>query len=138
MPNLIVIATFSFPLEAQIARTSLESAGIKTLVADEHTINMDWLYSNAMGGVRLLVKPEDVDEARQILETDFSSGVDERFLVDENNETDVIYCRRFGSDQVYAFTEGESPAFLTFMLLGLPLVFYKHGFKCKDCGAFWY
>ncbi|MDE2422099.1 MAG: DUF2007 domain-containing protein [Gammaproteobacteria bacterium] len=138
MTNLVVIATFSFPLEAQIARTSLESAGIEVLVADEHTINMDWLYSNAMGGVRLLVESEDVDEARRVLGTDFSQDVDENFLVNEKNATDVIHCRRCGSDQVYAFTKGEPPTFLTFMLLGLPLVFYKHGQKCKDCGAFWY
>tara|TARA_R100001143_G_scaffold755_1_gene2242 strand:- start:4968 stop:5165 length:198 start_codon:yes stop_codon:yes gene_type:complete len=48
---LKTVATFSFPHEAHIARAKLESEGIPALVADEHTINMQWLYSNALGGV---------------------------------------------------------------------------------------
>lgn len=36
----VVVASFSFPHDAQIARASLESAGIPATVADEHTINM--------------------------------------------------------------------------------------------------
>lgn len=136
MSKSVVIARFSFPLDAQIARASLVSAGIPAFVADEHTINMDWFYSNAMGGVRLHVRREDLDEARRILETDFSELVDEFFTDDES--VDVVRCRRCRSDQVVAFTKGEQPAFLVFMLLGLPLLFYKEGLKCKDCGAFWY
>ena len=43
---MVTIATFSFPYEAQIARAKLDSEGIPATVADEHTINMQWLYSN--------------------------------------------------------------------------------------------
>lgn len=52
---MIVVARFSFPHEAHIAKASLDSAGIKCHIADEHTVNTQWLYSNAMGGVRLMV-----------------------------------------------------------------------------------
>ena len=48
---MITVARFSFPHEAYIAKASLEAAGIDSFIADEHTINMQWLYSNAMGGV---------------------------------------------------------------------------------------
>ncbi|MCU4386420.1 DUF2007 domain-containing protein [Acinetobacter haemolyticus] len=51
----IVVKSFSFPYEAQIAKTQLEAAGIPAQIENEHTINMNWLYSNALGGVRLLV-----------------------------------------------------------------------------------
>lgn len=137
MPKSVVIAKFSLPLEAQIARASLESAGITAFVADEHTINMDWLYSNAMGGVRLIVRREDADAARRILEADFSMGVDESFLANEKNRVDVAHCPSCGSDDVYPFTKGKRPAFLVFILLGFPLFFYQDGLKCKDCGTFW-
>ncbi len=50
----IVIKTFSFPYEAQIAKTQLEVFGIPVYIENEHTINMDWFYSNALGGVCLL------------------------------------------------------------------------------------
>lgn len=51
----IIVQSFSFPYEAQIAKTQLEAAEIPARIENEHTINMDWLYSNALGGVRLLV-----------------------------------------------------------------------------------
>lgn len=46
----IVVRTFSFPYEAQIAKTQLEAFGIPVYIENEHTINMDWFYSNALGG----------------------------------------------------------------------------------------
>ena len=79
MTKPVIAARFSFPHEAQIARASLEAAGIPAHLADEHTINMQWLYSNALGGVRLLVPPECLDEAKSILKTDHSAQVEAEF-----------------------------------------------------------
>ena len=59
MSKPVIVATYLYPHEAHIARASLESAGIPAVLADEHTINTDWLYAQALGGVKLLV-----DEAR--------------------------------------------------------------------------
>jgi hypothetical protein len=137
MSTSVVIKKFSHPFEAQVARASLESAGIQVFIADEHTINMDWLYSNAMGGVRLLVSVEDADEARRILETDFSEGVDESFLANEKTKRNVAHCPRCGSDEVYSYTKGKRSAFVLFISLGIPWFFYQEGRKCQDCGAFW-
>ena len=72
-----VVATFSMPYEAQIARASLQAAGIDALIADEHTINMDWFYSNALGGVRLLVHKSQLAEARELVAADFSAELPE-------------------------------------------------------------
>ncbi|MGJ3255801.1 MAG: DUF2007 domain-containing protein [Alcanivorax sp.] len=47
---MITVARFSMPDEAHIAKSRLESEGIPAFVADEHTVGMNWLYSNAMGG----------------------------------------------------------------------------------------
>ncbi len=43
------------------------------------TINMDWFYSNALGGVRLLVLEKDVDDAKAFLEKDFSEDLEQEF-----------------------------------------------------------
>ena len=75
----IVIKTFSFPYEAQIAKTQLEAFGIPVYIENEHTINMDWFYSNALGGVRLLVPENYVDEAKSFLEKDFSDELEQKF-----------------------------------------------------------
>ena len=128
--NLVTIASYSFPYEAQIAKANLESEGMTAFIADEHTINMDWLYSNALGGVRLQVSEEDVVRARELLEQDFSELVDKEF-----GEEKPI-CQKCGSENIEAHTKGKKPAFLIFLLLGFPLFFYSHGTICKDCGDF--
>ncbi|MFT5450914.1 MAG: hypothetical protein ACI9N9_000394 [Enterobacterales bacterium] len=79
MNSQIQIASYSFPHEANIAKASLEAAGIPASIADEYTINMDWLYSNALGGVRLFVPQEYEKEALALIEQDFSHIVDEEF-----------------------------------------------------------
>jgi hypothetical protein len=61
------IAAFSKPEEAHLARSRLEGSGIRAHVRDEHTIGLYWLYSNALGGVRLDVADEDVERAKEVL-----------------------------------------------------------------------
>lgn len=126
----IVVQSFSFPYEAQIAKTQLEAAGIPARIENEHTINMDWLYSNALGGVRLLVLESDLEEARTLLAQDFSKELQQQFGLSEN-------CPNFDSSDIQPYTEGKRPAYLVFLLLGFPLFFYKNGMKCQRCQYFW-
>ncbi|HHF0553481.1 putative signal transducing protein [Vibrio diabolicus] len=129
---MIVVARFSFPHEAHIARASLDSVEIESHIADEHTVNTQWLYSNAIGGVRLMVAESDAEDAKQILSSDFSESLENELAVDEGKDV----CPNCGSKELYTFTKGKRPAFLVFILLGFPLFFYKHGYKCKQCGEF--
>jgi hypothetical protein len=41
----------------------LESRGIAGFILDEYFVRICWQYSNAIGGVRLVVEEEDADEA---------------------------------------------------------------------------
>ncbi|MCG9750169.1 DUF2007 domain-containing protein [Vibrio brasiliensis] len=128
---MVVAERYSFPYEAQIAKASLESAGIECCIADEHTVNAQWLYSNAIGGVKLMVAEEDLDQARLILSSDFSAALE---CEEEVNTADE--CPHCGSTELIAHTQGKRPAFVVFILLGFPLFFYKHGYKCNQCGEF--
>ena len=62
-----VIASFTTVGEAEAARSALDAAGIPCRIGDENTISIDWLYSNALGGVKLLVDEEDRDDALEVL-----------------------------------------------------------------------
>src|SRR5882672_7958262 len=53
--------------EAFVAKSILDSAGIDCFLADENVVRIDWLYSNLIGGAKLMVRPEDLDEATQLL-----------------------------------------------------------------------
>ena len=130
MSKFIVVSKYLFPLDANIAKASLESEGIPAHIADEHTVNMQWLYSNAIGGVRLFVPEEFEAEAKAILDINFSEDVDLAF--NERPEQ----CSNCSSSNIVNYTKGKKTAFLLFIFLGVPLFFYKHGKKCLDCGLF--
>lgn len=126
--TLTTIASFSFPHEAHIAKASLEAEDIPVFISDEHTINMQWLFSNALGGVRVQVPSQYADRAKEILAQDFSDLLKEEIGVDETT------CPKCGSTDVEAYTIGKKPAFIVFLFFGFPLFFYKHGIKCSSCG----
>lgn len=46
----------------------LRDAGLECALADESTVQLNWIYSNAIGGIRLLVREEDSEEALRILD----------------------------------------------------------------------
>ena len=61
--KLVTIATFDQPAQARLAQNALEAAGVQTAVNDESLVAMDWLLSNAVGGVKVQVWEEDADRA---------------------------------------------------------------------------
>lgn len=55
--------------EAQLLKSVLESAAIDALIPDEHTLGIQPLYGPALGGVRILVRADDLQRARELLDT---------------------------------------------------------------------
>ncbi|OTG67679.1 DUF2007 domain-containing protein [Acinetobacter silvestris] len=127
----VVIESYSFPYEAQIAKAKLDSCDIPSYIENEHTINMNWLYSNAIGGVRLAVPESFKEEAYSLIHQDFSHEVVQHF------EIPVEHCPACGSPEIEPYTQGKRSAFLVFIFLGFPLFFYKHGLRCKKCLHFY-
>ena len=66
--DLIVVHTFSDRIEADLAASALQAAGIESMVAaDDAGGTQPGLWEGQ--GVALLVRPEDEQEARTILDT---------------------------------------------------------------------
>jgi tetratricopeptide (TPR) repeat protein len=65
--RLVTIGRFSHATEAYIPKTRLEAESVWAFVADAETVTMNWLYSNAIGGVKLQVREADVERALEIL-----------------------------------------------------------------------
>ena len=123
------IATFDFPHQAHVARASLEAAGIPAFVADEHTINMYWLYCQAMGGVRLQVPEAAMADARELLAEDFSEH-----LLEEVSE-EPFRCPHCDSTNVQWHVRGKVMAYLVFFLMHFPLWPFQRKVACQDCGT---
>lgn len=74
--NTATIARFDSMPEAHIAMGRLEVEGIDAWLADEHLVQTDWLYSIAVGGIKLQVRAEDAQRAVEILNTDYSGELE--------------------------------------------------------------
>ncbi|MGC3989622.1 MAG: DUF2007 domain-containing protein [Chthoniobacteraceae bacterium] len=121
------IATFSKPEEAHLLRIRLESVGIPAFVQDEAMVQLDWLYSNAIGGVRVQVADEEVEEAQQLLRED--RGVEE-IQCDPR-------CPKCGSTALETEAYSKRIAFLSVLLLLIPLIIPRKRIRCTACLHTW-
>jgi len=71
LPELVTLGEFPEPIEAEMAKLRLESAGIETFLSGENAA----ILSPGLGPLQLQVKPEDEADARAILEDTGAPGV---------------------------------------------------------------
>jgi hypothetical protein len=66
--RLVILKSYRDMPGALIEKGLLENAGITCFLQDDNVVRMDWLWSNAIGGVKLLVPRGQLDEAAALLE----------------------------------------------------------------------
>ena len=114
--ELITIATFSRPMEAHLTKARLETEGVECFITDEFTVAANWLFSNAIGGVKLKVKESDAQKAAEILQQEpvniDSIEMDEDMGTDE----DELQCPKCDSSDVY-YEKYSRRTFFAFWLL---------------------
>jgi hypothetical protein len=76
-PDLIVIRKFLHAAGALAAKSALDGAGIPSFLGDENTIRIDWLLSNALGGIKLWIKREDLAAAEEVLNQEAANPPEE-------------------------------------------------------------
>jgi hypothetical protein len=64
LPQLVTLGEFPEPMEAEMAKLRLESAGIETFLSGENAA----ILSPGLGPLQLQVNAEDEQDARSILE----------------------------------------------------------------------
>jgi Zn ribbon nucleic-acid-binding protein len=67
--NLVILKTFDNYFLANITLTKLHAAGIECYLLDEFTVTVNPILSNAIGGIKLVVKKEDESIANNLLNT---------------------------------------------------------------------
>ena len=132
--DLVTVATYMFPWEAYIARGRLEAEGVAAFVADDNTVQMNWGYAWAIGGVRVQVPREQLGEAKLVLHN-LAAGAYADTSVDEDGDRQC--CPRCSSTK---FDTRRSTPILVLMLVALfsmlPLPFPKRR-HCRNCGYDW-
>lgn len=127
---MVTVASFSKPEEAHLARMRLEASGIPAFIRDENMVQTNWLYSNAIGGVRLQVAEEDLAEAQSLLS-------EECVILEEMEEAETLHCPVCHSEEVEADQRRERLAYLSILLVGFPVTNSRKRYHCRKCNHRW-
>lgn len=65
--DFVTVAQYLNPINAEIVRSCLEASGVPAMVADANLVQMNSLWTVAVGGVRIRVPASRVIDAREVL-----------------------------------------------------------------------
>ncbi len=63
---MVTIAKFAKSEDAYLFRSFLDAHGIESYIFDEHISQLFWQYTQAFGGIRVVVADEDVEQAEEL------------------------------------------------------------------------
>ncbi len=131
--ELVTVARFTYPTEAWLQKLLLDRAGLTSYVADENLVSMNWLYSNAVGGVKLQVAQPDVKAAAKVLRDGplVAADPEGEFCTDVPTEA----CPKCSSHEVYWNKVWRRPVFLFWLLFGFPVPLKRMSWGCFACHA---
>ena len=66
--DYLLLRSFDNYLSASITLARLDEEGITCYLKDEYTVTIDPMLSNAIGGIKLMVFPDDFEEAKALLD----------------------------------------------------------------------
>lgn len=115
-----VIAAYTKMEDAHLAVSKLRGSGVEAWLRDEATANMYWLYSNAIGGVKVEVREEDIERALEVLDL-------------PNEPSELLKCPHCGSENV-SVRQMNLFAALALIFLSLILPGREHTIDCLECG----
>lgn len=130
--DLVLVRQFRDLPEALLAKGSLESAGIECFLADENLVRLDWFISNFIGGIKLRVKPQDVENARKLLDEPILEGL----YVQGVGLYEQPRCPKCESLDVN-FRELDQPIAYMSALLRVPMPIHRKAWHCRSCDAEW-
>lgn len=135
---LVAVGRFLHAHEAHVVRSRLEAEGIFAAVAHEHHARADWGVALAIGGVKVLVHPDDLGLVRQVFEHS-QSGEFQKGLEAEFGPLDDLSCPACGSPQVVSRRAladvATSLLVLFYFWIAIPVYAARH--RCEVCGTHW-
>jgi hypothetical protein len=143
MDDWKTIITFTSPQEAYMAKGYLESQGIGSFIMDDMTAQVNFLYSNAIGGVKVLVSDEDYEQGIEILK---KGGYINMNIAETNSQLNIVSADKKTDKKICPFCQSDnigkkkglnilSP--LIYLILGLFVPIYKLTYCCYDCEKEW-
>jgi hypothetical protein len=122
--DLVAVASFPSEHEAQLARIRLEEEGIESVVSDAVISNIYWFYTQAVGGVKVMVKRSEAARAAEILGSRAPAGMATAVELEEAAEDSQpeepfearLRCIRCRSSDTYGRRSGKGLAIGSLLL----------------------
>lgn len=129
--DLVTITSFSQVIDAYLVRSKLESEGIACVIQNENILSLNWLLSNAIGGVQLLVQKSDIIRAQELLR-----DVEDTVSQENASGDESVFCPACHASNVY-FEKVNRRLGYASLLFSFPILFPKNKMVCKACGHEW-
>ena len=122
--DLVTVKTFDSYFVANIILGRLHAEGVECYLKDEVTVTIDPILTNAIGGIKLVVRKENVAAVKQILDS-----YDAQYLL-------AATCPQCGE---HAFTYIAKPGVTNFLTAILTSIFASYAvapnyvYQCGNC-----
>jgi hypothetical protein len=127
-----VLRVYRDMTDALTDRMVLEGSGIECYLFDENMVRLDWLWSNLLGGVKLVVRKKDVEQSERLL----GQNVPEKLDLEGAGQYEQPRCPKCGSMDV-SFEGLIKRVAGAGLFLGLPLTVKMKGWNCNSCEHQW-
>jgi hypothetical protein len=133
VPSFVTVCRYRDLSEAIVARSLLDSAGIRAYLRDENLVRLEWQISNFIGGIRLQVEQADEAAAAELL----SQPIPDKVPFDGQTEFAQPLCPRCFSKDITFQGSSRRAALASLYLLSLPLPLGEESWLCNSCDARW-
>ena len=140
MSNWREAISVTLPSEAHMIQGYLDSEGIVTILKDELTTQVNNLYSNAVGGVKVMVRDEDYDNAQQILENGGYINPEKLQKIEtvyNTTTTDKKICPFCHSENIGKKKNPDVITLILSIILNVIFPIFRRTNMCFDCGKEW-
>ena len=66
--ELVTLGTYSTAFEANLVKGKLAAFAVDAVLGDDNMVNINFLLTNLLGGVKVRVPQSKIEEARRILD----------------------------------------------------------------------
>ncbi len=129
--EIVVLARYREPAEANLVSNFLERHGIVTFLRDEHTVGLVWTYSDALGGVKVMVLHQDAEEARNLLRI-----LEQPAEIESTPDPETERCPTCGSSDL-GRERVERKWGAVALLSGLVVPVFGPRLRCRTCDHRW-
>jgi hypothetical protein len=138
--NLVTVRRYRDLSEGIVARSLLQSLGLRAELRDENLIRLDWQISNFIGGLRLQVPAADAATAEELLSQPVIDPIPMNETADPDSDPDEYVqprCPHCGSNEISFEGHSRAAALTSLYVLSLPLPPGPETWLCHACGTRW-